>query len=517
MGTPAGTTISNRATVTFLYTGLPAPTTVNSNFLNVIVAQIAVVNVSPVSAGATARLHTSADYPVTITNSGNGTDRFALTTASSLGLIASVYRDVDGDGVLSPAELAAGPIMQTGDLPADSSARCILRISVPGTVSLIGQTDIVTVTATSLFDASKHALAQRSTSIIGAMLASTKSVNNAIPRAGDRVTYTISSSNNGNGDATNVFVTDVLDGNLRFVTGAAAPVPDSLSGQRIVWNLGSVAAGGQNAIVFQADIASNAVPGTEVHNIAALRYEDGPNARAATSSETGFITIQSGGPVTVDVAPTRTGTGEPGDTVQYGFVVTNTGALAESFDLSYTSTQGIVWTFSEDLNGNGKTDPGEPAVVSTGLLPGNGQFSLVARAVLPLVPTDLTQDIMNLNVHSTTNRTNFRTVTATTTIAIPRMTLLKLATAPDPRSGNEIVYSIAYSNEGHGQAVGFAVTDAIPANTAYVPGSVRLNGILKTDQADGDEVTVSGGGVAVRLGTVMPGANGTIEFHVRIL
>jgi uncharacterized repeat protein (TIGR01451 family) len=516
-GTPAGTTITNRASITFLYDGDTLPTTVNSNVVNVIVAQVAVVNVSPVSASGSARVNTFADYPVIITNSGNGTDRFSLTTASTLGLPADLYRDIDGDGLLSASEAAAGPIGQTGDLAADSSARCVARVSVPGTVSLIGQTDMMTVTTTSLVDASKRAIAQRSTSITGAILTSSKAVSTPIPRAGDRVTYTISYGNSGNGEATNVSISDLLDSRLRFVTGAASPAPDSISGQRILWNLGPVPAGQSGALVFQVDVASNAVPGDEVHNIAAMQYNDGPNARAATSSEAGFITVQSGGPVTVDIAPSQTGTAEPGDTVQYAYVVTNTGALPESFDVSYTSTQGFLWAFYQDANGNGKTDAGEPAVTTTGVLAGGGQFRLIARAVVPLVPADLTQDIMTLNVRSTANRGNFKSVMSTTTIALPRMTLAKLATAADPRSGNEILYSITYANEGHGQTESFVLTDAIPANTAYVAGSARVNGVVKTDQADDDEVTVRGGEVTVRLGSVKPNTSGVIEFRVRIL
>jgi uncharacterized repeat protein (TIGR01451 family) len=516
-GTPAGTTISNRASVTFLYDGDALPTTVHSNVVTVIVAQVAVVNLNPLSASGSARLNTFIDYPVNITNSGNGTDRFSVTTTSTLGLTSVTYRDADGDGLLSAPEVAAGPIGDTGDLAADASARCVVRVSVPGTVSLIGQTDLLTVTATSLVDATKRAIGQRSTSIAGAMLTSSKGVNTTIPRAGDRVTYTISYANSGNGEATNVSLSDLLDRRLRFVTGASSPAPDTISGQRIVWNLGSVPASRNGAIVFQVEIASNAVPGDEVHNVAAIQYNDGPTDRTATSSEAGFITVQSGGPVTVDLAPNQTGTGEPGDTVQYAYVVTNIGALPESFDVSYSSTQGLPWAFYHDANGNGKTDAGDPAVTSTGVLAGGEQFRLIARAVLPMVPTDLTRDIMTLNVRSTMNSGNFRSVMSTTTIALPRMTLAKLATATDPRSGNEITYSISYTNEGHGQADNFVVADAIPANTTYVPGSARLNSVVKTDQADEDEVTVGGGEVRVQVGSVQPGGGGVIEFRVRIL
>jgi hypothetical protein len=69
---------------------------------------------------------------------------------------------------------------------------------------------------------------------------------------------------------------------------------------------------------------------------------------------------------------------------------------------------------------------------------------------------------------------------------------------------------------GGGYAIQFAVTDAIPANTTYIAESVRHNSAARTDAADADEVTVSGGDVTVNVGTVNPSASGVIEFRVRI-
>jgi uncharacterized repeat protein (TIGR01451 family) len=149
-------------------------------------------------------------------------------------------------------------------------------------------------------------------------------------------------------------------------------------------------------------------------------------------------------------------------------------------------------------------------------LAGGGQYNVVARTVLPVVPANGTIDATSFRVTSTTNASNFKTTAGTTTLYIPVMTLTKLADSPEPKPGREIRYQITYNNTGGGQAIQFAVTDAIPAYTTYIAQSVRHNNAAKTDEADADEVTVSGGVVTVNVGTVNPSASGVIEFRVRI-
>jgi uncharacterized repeat protein (TIGR01451 family) len=516
-GTPAGTTISNQAHASYQASNGQNMPPISSNIVQVVVQQLGAVNITPPTASRTTQVNTSVDYPSVVTNSGNGTDNILLSASSSHGFTASIYRDANSNGVLEPNELSAGTIMQTGNLLADSTAHIIGRVIVPNNIALNGQTDILTVTGTSVFDATAQSSGVYSTIIASATLAFTKSVSNTVPRGGDRVTYTISYTNSGSSPATNVVVTDQLDNHLNYVTSSAVPPPAGIAGQTLTWNLGTIAANASGAITFQVDVVNNATPGTEIHNVALVQYNDGPNIINLSSTETNFITVQSGGVVTVDFGPNRNRTGEPGDTIDYAFTVTNNGALAEAFTLGYASNQSFVWTYYHDANGNGQIDSTETTTTGTGSIPGTGgQYHVVARTRLPVVAADGTVDVTTFRVTSTTNASNFKTTTGTTTVYIPVMSLAKLADAPDPRPGREIRYQLTYSNAGNGHAIQFAVSDSIPTHTTYVSQSVKLNGVPKTDQADGDEVTVSGGLIMVNVGIVNPLVSGVIEFRVRI-
>jgi uncharacterized repeat protein (TIGR01451 family) len=59
--------------------------------------------------------------------------------------------------------------------------------------------------------------------------------------------------------------------------------------------------------------------------------------------------------------------------------------------------------------------------------------------------------------------------------------------------GETLTYRIAATNTGNTDATSVIITDAIPADTTYVPGSLKLDGVALTDAADGDAGEVVGG------------------------
>ncbi|MFB5762360.1 isopeptide-forming domain-containing fimbrial protein [Paenibacillus medicaginis] len=91
--------------------------------------------------------------------------------------------------------------------------------------------------------------------------------------------------------------------------------------------------------------------------------------------------------------------------------------------------------------------------------------------------------------------------------------------------GTELTYTINTKNEGGDIAGDTVVTDAIPAGTEYVPGSmVLINGSTTkklTDEADTDEGQFEGKQVSIKLGDLqnasqLPGGI-TVQFKVKVL
>jgi uncharacterized repeat protein (TIGR01451 family) len=113
-------------------------------------------------------------------------------------------------------------------------------------------------------------------------------------------------------------------------------------------------------------------------------------------------------------------------------------------------------------------------------------------------------DLTNAGVYSLSSRT------------VPNMTLTLSQSADNPSPGDEVTYTISYSNTGDGSSTTTIITASAPTHTSYVAGSTMINASAKTDASDADEVTVSGGNISITLGTVGAGVSGTVVYRVQI-
>ena len=86
-----------------------------------------------------------------------------------------------------------------------------------------------------------------------------------------------------------------------------------------------------------------------------------------------------------------------------------------------------------------------------------------------------------------------------------QLALVKNATVIDPSggsrplSGSRITYQIVVNVSGSGTARAVDIDDAIPANTTYLAGSLRLNGAPLTDASDADGGEFQAGPARVRV------------------
>lgn len=95
----------------------------------------------------------------------------------------------------------------------------------------------------------------------------------------------------------------------------------------------------------------------------------------------------------------------------------------------------------------------------------------------------------------------------------------------DAVPGDVLEYSIVFENTGNDFADNSVVTDPIPADTTFVPGSIRIDGVAQSDGPGDDQGEFDGSGVVARVGsgadatsggTIAPGDLTEITFQVRI-
>ncbi len=266
-GTPAGTVISNQATVTYEDANANSLTQL-SNVVTTTVSQVAAVVVAPDNSSAADPGDVVA-YAHQVTNNGNGPDTIDLTASSSQGWTVALYLDVNGDGLFDPgdtllADSDGDGTPDTGSLAADASVDVIVTVTVPAGAAN-GVSDVTTVTGAASFDnGATTDSALDTTTVTSPALAVVKSVSPAGDQPpGTVLTYTIVMSNNGSATANNVVMTDPIPPNTTYVAGsitvdgaARTDAADADSADynvtnagQVTVNVGALAAGGASSTV----------------------------------------------------------------------------------------------------------------------------------------------------------------------------------------------------------------------------------------------------------------------------
>jgi len=259
-----------------------------------------------------------------------------------------------------------------------------------------------------------------------------------------------------------------------------------------------------------------------------------------------------------DAAPVEVQPGEVGQALS--FRLTNTGNGSDSFTMTGQSNLGgddfdpILADIHLDTNGNGRFDPGidelyipggnDPVLAADAFtllfllndIPPNATVSQLGASMLnaasntgtgapgTVIPGagEMGQDaIVGAGGGRADDRGSYVVVALSAQVAI-----LKSAVVVDPFGGSQpvagatITYQLSVIATGTGTTNDVTVSDAIPLNTTYNPGTLMLNGSPVTDAVDGDSGDMGGttpGAITMTLGDVaVSGPGQTITFTVTI-
>src|ERR1700761_4407355 len=205
--TAAGTVIGNQATATYLDSSGTVRTT-TSNLVQTTVSQVKsftlVANGAKFGApGATVY------FPHTITNTGNGIDTYALNTLVAGGTVTETnltyYIDANGDGIPDNST----PITTSPALNAGDQFNFVVAASVPAAATA-GTTGTVTVPVA---DTGGNSTTNTDTTTVATSVVNVtkalSAITGASPSSGS-ITVTLSYSNSGTVNATNLVLTDPL-------------------------------------------------------------------------------------------------------------------------------------------------------------------------------------------------------------------------------------------------------------------------------------------------------------------
>lgn len=282
------------------------------------------------------------------------------------------------------------------------------------------------------------------------------------------------------------------------------------------------------ALLWQAPArAVGTAAGTVITNQAYADYQDS-NGNAMTRVFSNSVTTTVSQVAGVDIVPaTSTKVGDDNLTVMFLVQVYNTGNGNDIYDFTYTVTSG--WTpaavqFYHDVNNNHTYDAGTDTPISspyvTGTVAADDDYDIFMFVTVPNGVADGSQSVVRVTATSRFNGAVSDFGTFTTTISSAVVTAVKTHVPTSPKPGDTVTYTLTLTNSGTANASSVIVRDSIPGNMTYVPGSISISGVAKTDAADADTAdynATTAGAVTVNLGTINSGGSATsFSFQARV-
>lgn len=299
--------------------------------------------------------------------------------------------------------------------------------------------------------------------------------------------------------------------------------------------------------------------GTDITNTAEVTYAIGATTATATSNTVVVTVAEILDVVVTRQSPANTSVSANATQQEILFAVTNSGNGPETFRLVMNSVIGsddfdptpTGPSIYFDTDGSGDLSPGDTAYT-----PGTNDPVLNPDAsVAVLVVNNIPGTVVDGNIGITQLTADARTgsgppgtiyaaqgaagtdavvgmsgaagqvtgqyiVGGITVNAVKSQAVIDQFGGTRPLPGARINYTVAVQATGSGSAANTIFSDNIPANTTYVPGTLRLNSALLTDTAAddaGEFINTPGARVRVTLGTLTQ-ASGTqsIQFAVTI-
>ena len=163
---------------------------------------------------------------------------------------------------------------------------------------------------------------------------------------------------------------------------------------------------------------------------------------------------------------------------------------------------------------NDSDEDNDPLQIASATQPANGKVIVLGDTAIVYSPkTDFQgADPFLYVLHDGQGGADTATVIVTIENLAPSVFLNKAVNKLLATPGDTLIYSLVYANIGGEIATEVIIVDRIPQTTSYIPNTIVLNGVPKTDIEDADEVTVLGDSIRVQVGLVPVGASGKIEF-----
>ena len=432
-------------------------------------------------------------YTLTLTNNGPAqATNLRITDQLPAGV---TYVSDDGGGSL----YVGTGLWTIGTL--NNGATATLNITATVDVGTSGTTITNTITVVSADQTDSNTTADDPSEdiVVGndADLVTGKTVDNNAPNEGDTIIYTLTLTNNGPAQATNLSITDLLPAGVTYVSDDGGAAYNSGTG---LWTIGTLNNGATATLNITATVDAG-TSGTTITNTITVVSADQTDSNTTADDPSEDITVGNG----ADLVTGKTvdnGTPNEGDTIVYTLTLTNSGPnQATNLSITDLLPAGVTYV----------SDDGAGAYVSGTGLWTIGTLNNGATATLNITAT------VDVGTSGTTITNTITAVSAdqtdsNTTADDPSEDIVvgndadlvtgKTVNNGTPNEGDTIIYTLTLTNNGPAQATNLSITDLLPAGVTYVSD-------------DGAGAYVSGTGLWT-IGTLNNGATATLNITATV-
>src|SRR6266511_3458307 len=255
--------------------------------------------------------------------------------------------------------------------------------------------------------------------------------------------------------------------------------------------------------------------GSQIRNWATLAYTSSGFGYVMPSDTVDLVVAQLAG---VGLQAPQSSGASPGTAVVFAHTLSNLGNGPDSFSVAATSAHAWPLTLYRDVNSNGILDGGDSALTGPVALASGSTAALLVQIAIPASGSAGVTDTITVIATSGFDGAvsgSVRDLLSVSSAPIA-FSVTKQVDRATAAVGDVLTYTLDYVAAGTDSASAVQLADTIPVGASYVAGTIRFNGILQTDAADGDagRLVASGNGVvAVSLGTVAAGSAGSFKFQ----
>ena len=431
---------------------------------------------------------------------------------------ASVPITDTGDGSLNSADSQYVPFssfMAGGGTGANFSQVGAVQLSVNGVNAIDGEIGPIETVGPTVFNENFVNSAEADLSVV-----KTASPSTAI--AGDQLTYTFTTSNNGPSNATGVVLSDTLPAGVQYVSSSSSQGTVADTNGTISVELGSLASGA----VATTNVVVTVNPsdsGSLTNTVLVTGNQPDPNLNNNTSTVTTPVT-QS-----VDLALVKTATPNPvvaGQQLTYTLTATNNGP-SNATGVTIADTLPSTTSYVSSSGSATASVSGQTLTLDVGSLSaGASATETIVVTVASTASGTITNTATVSGNQPDPNLAN-NTASVTTTVNTPvieqsfvDVKVVKTASVNPVVVGNDLTYTIAVSNNSLNTAGDVVLVDTLPAGYSYIsstgPVSPTVSGSTitwdlgaMTAQA-ADTITVLGQVTSAAASTITNTATATV-------